>query len=155
MMPFDYSTFRAAFVRLKRRQRILETKDDVRRATVEAIHRPTEFLMEMRARAAAQRTVLTDLERRVLAYDRRYLRMTPRSRGDYLSAQRLLYVSVMAGCSTREVERALSRIERVAIRCALLEKELDTSVVRRRCRVRRTRSVMRSGAWRVRQRARL
>lgn len=144
MMAFDYAAFRAEYVRLKRRQRLWEIRDERRRANAEAVRRPTEFAAEMRARAAARRTTLTDLERRVLYYDRQYLRMTTHARGDHLTARRLLFIAGMAGCAAREVERALSRAEAVAIRCALLDQELDRVFVRRRCRARRALPVMRS-----------
>ena len=136
-MTFNYAEFRAAFVRLKRAQRAREIAEDRRRANQEAVQRPTEFAASLRVRAARSRLTLTELEKRVLSYDKRYLRRTPNVRSDYVTEERARYIAALAHCQPSSVPRILARIEWVHWRCALLGMAPDETIRIQRCHVRR------------------
>ena len=136
-MPFNYADFRAEYARLKRAARAREAEDDRRRANLESVHRPTEFMVALRAEAAAGRLTLTPLEKRVLYYDRQYLRRTRDVRDEYITARRAHYVATLARCHPSEVARILDRIEEIYLRCALLDHVPDDAYTPPMCRRKR------------------
>ncbi len=137
-MPFNYAAFRAEYARRKRAARAREAEDERRRANLESVQRPTEFMAGLRAEAAAGRLTLTPLEKRVLYYDRQYLRRTPGVRDEYITARRAHYVATLARCHPSEVARILDRVERVFLRCALLDRAVDDAYQPPLCLRRRT-----------------
>ncbi|MCC6612491.1 MAG: hypothetical protein IT320_03375 [Anaerolineae bacterium] len=144
-MTFNYAEFRAEFIRLKQAQREREIAEDKRRASREVVERPTEFAASLRLRAAQQRLSLTELEKRVLYHDKRYLRREPNARSDYVTEQRAQYIATQARCQASSVPRLLANIEWVHWRCALLGIAPDDVYRVHVCRIRRRDR----GRWRV------
>lgn len=144
-MTFNYAAFRAEFVRLKRAQHAREVEEERRRANQEAIMRPTEFAASLRVRAAEQRLTLSDLEKRVLYHDKRYLRRQRNVRSDYVTEERARTIAMLAHCDPESVPRILARIEWVHWRCALLGIVPDETFRVHRCHIRRRHAAH----WRV------
>lgn len=148
-MTFNYAAFRAEFVRRKREQRLRRNEEDRRRANLEAVVRPTEFAASLRVAAAESRLTLTELEKRVSYYDRRYLRQTRAVQSDYVTLKRARYIASMAGCLPSNVPQILMRIEWVHWRCELLGIPLDEAYTPRPGCYKRH---QRTSRWRVRVR---
>lgn len=129
-MSFQYTQFRAEFVRLRRRQRQQQLEEQKAAYYREALIRPTELVVAVRAQAARDRLWLTPLEKRLLHYDRRYLAGHANVRSDYLTLERERYLAAAVGCPVREVARLLDRIDQVFLRAAILDVEVETRVVR-------------------------
>ncbi|MDX2141394.1 MAG: hypothetical protein SF123_25130 [Chloroflexota bacterium] len=127
-MSFQYAQFRAEFVRLRRRQRHEQLEQQKAAYYREALIRPTELVVSVRAQAARGRLWLTPLEKRLLHYDRRYLAGRDNVRSDYLTLERARYLVRMVGCSPRDVARLLDRIDDVFLRAAILDVEVGMRV---------------------------
>jgi hypothetical protein len=127
---FQYAQFRAEFVRLRRRQRHQQLEEQKAAYYREALIRPTELVVAVRAQAARERLWLTPLEKRLLHYDRRYLAGRANVRSDYLTLERERYLARVVGCPVRAVAQLLDRIDQVYLRATILSVEVETRFTR-------------------------
>jgi hypothetical protein len=136
---FNYPAFRRAFLRAKAEQHARALVEDKLYAVKTAHTRPTEFTIEVRLRLARSRLTLTPLEKRVLHYDKQYLRTHDGDdvRSDLITRERIDYIGARAGCSRQQVARVLEQLEWMSWAAEVLEVELETDLVR--CARRRVR----------------
>ena len=109
---FNYPAFRSAYIRAKTAQRARFIAEEQVCAYVTSVVRPTEFQAELRMRLSRSRLTLTSLEKRVLHYDRQYLRLHDgQIRSSYVNRRRALYIGVRAKCPPHQVARILEHAE--------------------------------------------
>jgi hypothetical protein len=123
---FNYATFRAEYVRMCARGK---ERERLRERNAVFVSRPTEAAAEVRVYASQGRLTLTPLEKRLLYYDRLFLREHPDVASDSVTPLRAAYLARRVCCGADDVERLLRQIERVYWRATLLGYEVDDQVV--------------------------